>query len=56
VGRLAGWLQERPLRGPRFARLLTRPGNRGDLPRPRMSPVEVKARFMKHFSLQSAAL
>jgi phosphonopyruvate decarboxylase len=49
VTRIAGWLDEKPLRGPRFARLLTRPGSPADLPRPSMSPVEVKNRFMQHF-------
>jgi len=49
VTRIAGWLDEQPLRGPRFARLLTRPGSPADLPRPSLSPVEVKNRFMQHF-------
>jgi phosphonopyruvate decarboxylase len=49
VSRVASWLGEPPLRGPRFARLLTRPGSPGDLPRPSMSPVEVKKRLMDHF-------
>jgi phosphonopyruvate decarboxylase len=49
VSRVASWLGEPPLRGPRFARLLTRPGSPGDLPRPSMSPVEVKTRLMDHF-------
>jgi phosphonopyruvate decarboxylase len=49
VSRVASWLGEPPVRGPRFARLLTRPGSPGDLPRPSMSPVEVKKRLMDHF-------
>jgi len=49
VSRVASWLGQPPLQGPRFARLLTRPGSPGDLPRPSMSPVEVKKRLMEHF-------
>jgi len=49
VTRIAAWLNEKPLRGPRFARLLTRPGTPADLPRPSMSPVAVKTRLMNHF-------
>ena len=49
VGRIGRWLEEKPLRGPRFARLLTSPGSAPDLPRPSMSPVQVKHRLMQHF-------
>jgi len=49
VTRIAGWLDEKPLRGSRFVRLLTRAGSPAGLPRPSMSPVEVKNRFMHHF-------
>ena len=49
VTRIASWLEDRPLLGARFARLLTRPGSPADLPRPSMSPVEVKSRLMSHF-------
>ena len=49
VTRIAAWLDEKPLRGARFARLLSRPGSPADLPRPSMSPVEVKSRLMQHF-------
>ncbi len=49
VGRIAAWLNEAPEAGPRFARLLTRPGSPRDLPRPSVTPVEVKARLMRHF-------
>jgi phosphonopyruvate decarboxylase len=46
---IADWLDSPPLHGPRFARLLTRTGTPGNLPRPSMSPVEVKDRLMNHF-------
>jgi len=49
VTRIAAWLNDKPLRGPRFARLLSRPGSPADLPRPAMSPVAVKNRLMNHF-------
>jgi phosphonopyruvate decarboxylase len=43
------WLQAPPRGGPRFARLFTRPGTPQDLPRPSISPPDVKSRFMRHF-------
>jgi phosphonopyruvate decarboxylase len=49
VGRIAAWLNAPTLGGPRFARLLTRPGTPRDLPRPVPTPVEVKTRLMRHF-------
>lgn len=49
VTRIAGWLNEKPLRGARFARLLSRPGSTANLPRPSMSPVATKSRLMNHF-------
>jgi phosphonopyruvate decarboxylase len=49
LGQIAAWLNSPPLHGPRFARLLTRTGTRNDLPRPSISPVEVKTRLMRHF-------
>jgi phosphonopyruvate decarboxylase len=49
VGRIAEWLEAAPLDGPRFARLLIRAGTPADLPRPSISPVEVKTRLMQHF-------
>jgi len=48
VLKVAAWLDAPPLDGPRFARLLIRPGTASDLPRPSMSPVEVKRRLMQH--------
>ena len=49
VEHIAAWLDEPPLDGARFARLLTRTGSPGDLPRPSLSPVEVKTRLMDNF-------
>jgi phosphonopyruvate decarboxylase len=49
LGRIAEWLDMRPVDGSRFARLLTRPGSPKDLPRPSITPVDVKTRMMQHF-------
>jgi phosphonopyruvate decarboxylase len=49
VSRIAAWLDEKPLRGSRFARLLSRPGSPDGLPRPSTGPEEVKKRLMNHF-------
>ena len=49
VGQIAAWLAAPALDGPRFARLLTRTGTPDNLPRPSMTPVDVKARLMHHF-------
>src|SRR5580704_8152252 len=46
---ISAWLDLPPLDGPRFARLLTRPGSPADLPRPSITPVDVKTRLMQHF-------
>lgn len=51
---IAAWLGAPPIEGPRFARVLTRTGSPSDLPRPSMSPVEVKTRLMNH--LRSAGV
>jgi phosphonopyruvate decarboxylase len=53
---IATWLDLPPLAGPRFARLLTRPGSPADLPRPSITPVDVKTRLMQHFAPQTGAL
>jgi len=47
--RIAVWLASPPQKGPRFARLHTRGGAPADLPRPTVTPVEVKTRLMRHF-------
>jgi phosphonopyruvate decarboxylase len=49
LGAISEWLDLPPLDGPRFARLLTRPGTPADLPRPAITPVDVKTRMMQHF-------
>lgn len=49
VAHIAAWLKAPPVDGPRFARLLTRTGTPRDLPRPSITPVEVKTRLMRHF-------
>ena len=50
LGRISEWLEAPRLDGPRFARLLTRPGSPADLPRPSVTPVDVKSRLMQHFT------
>jgi phosphonopyruvate decarboxylase len=50
LGRISSWLAEGPLDGARFARLHIRTGTSGDLPRPSVTPVEVKKRLMQHIS------
>jgi len=50
VRHIAAWLDAAPLDGPRFARLLTRTGTATDLPRPSITPVDVKTRLMQHFN------
>jgi phosphonopyruvate decarboxylase len=49
VDDIGTWLDAPSPGGPRFARLLTRTGTPADLPRPSMSPVEVKTRLINHF-------
>jgi phosphonopyruvate decarboxylase len=46
VEQLAPWLNLAD--GPHFARLLTRTGTPKDLPRPQVTPVQVRERFMQH--------
>jgi phosphonopyruvate decarboxylase len=46
VAPLASWLALTD--GPHFARLLTRTGTAHDLPRPNMTPAQVRERFMQH--------
>ncbi|HEY1899869.1 MAG TPA: phosphonopyruvate decarboxylase [Steroidobacteraceae bacterium] len=46
VEQLAGWLDLAD--GPHFARLLTRIGTPKDLPRPQVTPAQVRERFMRH--------
>jgi phosphonopyruvate decarboxylase len=50
LGELAAWLEEPRRSGPSFARLWIRTGTPADLPRPAVSPADVKRRFMQHFA------
>jgi phosphonopyruvate decarboxylase len=50
LGRIAEWLDMPLADGARFARLGTRPGSPADLPRPSITPVDVKTRLMQHFA------
>jgi phosphonopyruvate decarboxylase len=53
VAELAAWLDSSE--GPHFARLLTRLGAPHDLPRPKVTPAQVRERFMKHISARGHA-
>jgi phosphonopyruvate decarboxylase len=53
LGRISNWLNEPPVDGARFARLLIRAGTPVDLPRPSVTPVEVKSRLMQHIGAPS---
>ena len=53
LARISGWLTERPDDGARFARLFIRSGTPSDLPRPSVTPVEVKTRLMRHIGAPS---
>jgi phosphonopyruvate decarboxylase len=48
AARIADWLHEPAAAGAKFARLLIRAGTSHGLPRPSMSPVEVKRRLLQH--------
>lgn len=48
TARVAAWLQAPAAAGPSFARLLIRAGTPHGLPRPSMTPVEVKRRLLQH--------
>jgi phosphonopyruvate decarboxylase len=48
LAEISSWLAERPIDGARFARLFIRSGTPSDLPRPSVTPVEVKSRLMQH--------
>jgi len=49
LGAIAAWLDAPPLKGPRFACLLIRPGTPDNLARPSIAPTDVKTRLMQHF-------
>jgi phosphonopyruvate decarboxylase len=50
LGSIREWLAQGSAGdGARFARLLTRPGSPADLPRPSITPIDVRTRLMQHF-------
>jgi phosphonopyruvate decarboxylase len=53
LARISSWLTERPIDGARFARLFIRSGTPSDLPRPSVTPVDVKTRLMRHIGAPS---
>jgi phosphonopyruvate decarboxylase len=55
LGQIRSWLNERPADGARFARLFIRPGTPSDLPRPAVTPVDVKIRLMQHMGAPGGA-
>lgn len=48
LDRISDWLTEEQVGGSRFARLFIRAGTPHDLPRPSVTPVDVKLRLMRH--------
>jgi len=50
LAHIAQWLDLPAADGTRFARLVMRPGSPADLPRPSITPVDVKTRLMQHFA------
>jgi phosphonopyruvate decarboxylase len=48
VTQIGMWLAAPPIDGPRFARLLTRPGSPESLPRPSITPADVARRLTLH--------
>jgi phosphonopyruvate decarboxylase len=48
LDQISTWLNEPPIDGARFARLFIRPGTPSGLPRPSLTPVDVKVRLMQH--------
>jgi phosphonopyruvate decarboxylase len=51
VARIGAWLESPPVDGPRFARLFIRAGTPDGLPRPSVTPVDVRTRVMQHFAV-----
>jgi len=56
IGQIRQWLEMPPADGTRFARLVTRPGSPAGLPRPSITPVDVKTRLMQHFASSTGAI
>jgi phosphonopyruvate decarboxylase len=48
IPHLEAWLSQGD--GPHFARILTRTGTAKDLPRPKVTPMQVRLRFMQHIA------
>jgi phosphonopyruvate decarboxylase len=48
LDQISAWLNEPPIDGAHFARLFIRPGTPSSLPRPSLTPVDVKVRLMQH--------
>ena len=53
---LVAWLRAFDSDGPHFARLMIRTGAAPDLPRPKVTPVEVKTRLMSFIASSAGAL
>jgi phosphonopyruvate decarboxylase len=53
LSQVSAWLNTPPADGAKFARLLIRTGTPSDLPRPTVTPVQVKDRLMQHFAIRS---
>jgi phosphonopyruvate decarboxylase len=53
LAQISAWLNDPPNGGARFARLRIRAGAPADLPRPSMTPVEVKTRLMQHIGVRA---
>jgi phosphonopyruvate decarboxylase len=53
--RIGAWLGEQPIDGPRFLRLMIRAGTPDGLPRPSVTPIDVKTRLMQHFGSSAGA-
>ncbi len=51
LAQIGAWLDSKPGTGPHFVRLRTRPGTPEDLPRPSITPIDVKTRLMQHFGV-----
>jgi phosphonopyruvate decarboxylase len=50
VARIGVWLESPPAEGTRFARLFIRAGTPEGLPRPSVTPIDVRTRVMQHFA------
>ncbi len=53
LNELSAWLERADASGTRFARLLVRPGVSASLPRPALTPIDVRTRLMQHFGFHA---